>query len=294
MSGEDKTLRETVAEAISGNNDTTNAEATETKEGISAEGTAGETHTGGTPGYVSGIDISDIPEQDRPRIKELLTKKASLLENGYQGKFKEVADLKKEKEALAKLGLSSEKASEIIRNHIEQQNKPVTTQEKKDAAKMLDKLKDQIPPEQHYQIEQLRQAILEETNIKAVNEKLEKIEKLLGVYHQSAMTQREKQIESDLAVLSERYGKELVDKYGELIKERGLQNPTIPINKIFQYEVPDEEKEQAVLSKSNKKPLTDDKKKAITNSSSGVTASNEKVDVKGTSYADLLRRGIGK
>ena len=62
---------------------------------------------------------------------------------------------------------------------------------------------------------------------------------------------------------------------------------------IFQYEVPIEEIEQAILSK-GKKPLTEDKKKAITNPSSGITSATEKIDVKTSSYADILLKGIRK
>ncbi len=113
MSNQDTTLKDTLMEVIGGNKDTAIATEGETKEGISGEDTEGETKSGETPEYVSGIDISDIPEQDRPRIKELLSKKANLLEQGYQGKFKEIAEFKKAQDELVRAGLTTTEARDV-------------------------------------------------------------------------------------------------------------------------------------------------------------------------------------
>mgnify|MGYP001583588945 FL=1 len=150
MSDQDKTLKETLTEALSGNKDTTKVAEGETKQGISGEETEAETKSGETAEYVSGIDISDIPEQDRPRIKDLLSKKAKLLEDGYQGKFKEVAEFKNAQEELVKAGLTTAEARDVLIKHIEQKRnpQPATTTEKKDALKTLDKLINEAPLEQ--------------------------------------------------------------------------------------------------------------------------------------------------
>ena len=77
------TLREVIGETVSSPDKTSS---TETKESAPV-GTSAETKSGEpAKEYVSGIDLSDIPEQDRPRIKELFSKKAKLLEDGYQAK----------------------------------------------------------------------------------------------------------------------------------------------------------------------------------------------------------------
>ncbi len=292
MSEQDKTLQETVADALkSGNNDTAKADVNETKQGISVEETKGETQSGGTPEYVSGIDISDIPEQDRPRVKELLSKKAKLLEDGYQGKFKEVAEFKKAQEDLVRMGLSVNEARDVLTKHLEQKRNPAATiSDKKEALKTLDKLIGESPLEQRSALEQMRTIIKEETGISALSDKIEKMEKLLGMYQNSASQQRQKQIESDLSVFSDKYGKDLVEKYRSVLIEKGLNYPDLSINKIFQYEVPMEELEQAILTK-GRKPLTEEKKKAISNPSSGVASASEKVNIKASSYADLLRSG---
>jgi hypothetical protein len=105
--------------------------------------------------------------------------------------------------------------------------------------------------------------------------------------------ERKTQVNTELEKLSSKYGEELIGKYRDVITERGIQNPNLPIIKIFQFEVPIEEIEQAILLK-GKKPLTEDKKKANSSPSSGITSATEKVDVKTSSYADLLLKGLGK
>ena len=293
MSEQDKTLNETIAEAMGGNKETAAAKATETEQGISSEKeTEGETQSGETPEYVSGIDISDIPEQDRPRIKEFLSKKAGLLEKGYQDKFKEVAEYKKAQDDLVKAGLSLSEARDVLNRHIEQKRNP-TPSEKKEALKTLDKLIGEAPIEQRGALEQMRTIIKEETGVSELSKKVEQMEKLLGIYQATAMDSRQKQVEADLSKFSEKYGKELVEKYRDVITERALQHPTLPVNKIFQYEVPFEEIEQVILSK-GKKPLTEDKKNAITSPATKITSATEKIDIKKSSFQDILMAGFGK
>ena len=76
----DKTLRETIDSVVQETQETSRQKSNETEEGIS-KGTSDETNTGETAEkeYVNGIDITDIPVEERPRIKELLSKKAKLL-----------------------------------------------------------------------------------------------------------------------------------------------------------------------------------------------------------------------
>jgi predicted regulator of amino acid metabolism with ACT domain len=303
MSNQDKTLKETIADAVGGNKDTASVPAAETKEGISGDEATGETKSGETPEYVSGIDISDIPEQERPRIKELLSKKAKLLEDGYQGKFKEVAEFKKAQEELVKAGLSVAEAKDVLLKHIEQKRNPLAAAEKKDI-RTLDKLITEAPVEQRSALEQFR-TIAQEEGIAAFLDKVgykdmdsfvkdfKSLKDFAMATSGKLMEDRKIQIEKDLEALSSKFGKDLVEKYREVIAEKALQHPNVSINKIFQYEVPIEEIEQAILLK-GKKPLTEDKRKAITSSASGITSATEKIDTKKSSYADLLMKGLGK
>ncbi len=151
----------------------------------------------------------------------------------------------------------------------------------------------EAPYEQRSALEQMRTIILEETGVSALSEKVNKMEKLLGVYQQSAFDSKQKQIETDLTTLSEKYGKDLIEKYRDVITQRGLQNPNLSTTKIFSFEVPIEEIEQAILSK-GKKPLTKEKKEAISSSGSGITSASEKVDVKKETFASILMKGLKK
>ncbi len=293
MSDQDKTLKETIADAIDGNKETVHTDATETDQGISGQGAEGETKSGETPVYASGIDISDIPEQDRPWIRELLTKKAKLLEDGYQGKFKEVAQLKKVNEELSKLGITTDEARNAVIEYHQKKSNPKTTEQKKDALKTLDKLIEQSSIENRSSLEQMRTIILEETDTSVIKKDLEDIKKSLGVYQQSAMDTRKKQVDADMNVLSEEYGKDLIEKYRDTITEKAVQYPNMALEKIFQIEVPIVEIKQAILTK-GKKPLTNDKKQAISSSGSGITSAIEKIDIKKASFADILMSGFKK
>lgn len=294
MSSEDKTLRETIAEGLGGNDETTKTQANETDKGISAGETSGETKAGETPEYVSGIDISDIPEEDRPRIKELLGKKAKLLEDGYQTKFKEVADYKKEKDNLSKAGITVQEASDALKKYISNKSSPeLTKTDQKQTIKTLDKLIAEAPYEQQAALKQMRDIINEETEVSVIRKELDDIKKSLGFYQQKAMQERKVQVENDLVKLSEKYGQELINKYKDIIVERGLQYPDATVSKILSIEVPIEEIEQAILLK-GKKPLTKEKREAISSNGSGVTSAGEKIDVKTKSFADILMGGLKK
>jgi hypothetical protein len=274
----DKTLRETVAAAVLETQDTSRATNTETKEGIS-EGNEGETNTGETPEFVSGVDISKYPEQERTIAREVLKTKGKLLEDGYQGKFKEVAELKKTKEELGKLGLSPDEVQQVLSEHLRKKQNPViATEQKKEAIKTLDKLLESVPYDQKANLEQFRQIILEETETSTLKNEIKEmkhqLEKLTG---SAVQTQRER-LETELKGLGDKYGKDLIDKYHDELVDKALKF-NVSARKILVNEYTDEA-EQAVLAMSTKgkKPLTTEKKNAISSDSSGITTGKEKVN----------------
>ena len=283
MSGNDKTLQETLNEVID-EQGTANAAASEkeTGEGISAKETAEETQSGETSEFVSGIDIKDIPEQDRPRIKELLKKKADLLEKGYQPKFQEVAELKKSMEWLKSQGLTASEATEQLRKYAEQKKNPATTtQEKKEAVKTLDKLIETSPIEQRPALEQMRQIILEESNVSELRKEVADIKQVLGIVSSSAQKSREKEISLELdTTYSDKFGKEFIGKHKDRILEVALKFPNEPLSKIIKIETPDDEFEQALLASKigKKKPLTEEKRNAISSKGEGVSLAKDTVD----------------
>ena len=291
MSEETKTLQETVGEVVGKPEANKDSETTEPKEGIAQETQSGETKSGEKPEYVSGIDISDIPEQDRAKFKEKLALKAKLLEDGYQPKFQEVAQLKKAQEELVKMGLSVDEAYDVLAKHIEQRRNPkVTTEKKKEAVKILDNLLENAPYEQKPALEQMRQIILEETNIGELRKEISDLKTTIKEIQGESVSTKQSKANQFIDDLSSKYPKELVEKYRANMVDAHLRY-RIPLSRILQSVVPLEELEQAILTK-GKKPLTKEKKEAIFSNPSGVTTPAEKIDIKSKSLkgviADLL------
>lgn len=290
MSNEDKNLKDTLSEVI-GETKTPQDQEGETKEGMSEVDTTGETKAGETPDYVSGIDISDIPEQDRPKFREKLVKKAKLLEDGYKGKFEEVADLKKTREYLRQQGLSAQEVNKAIADYLTTKNKPATatTTEKKEALRTLDKLLESAPYEQRQALEQMRTIIKEESNQDKVDKLLQEVAQIkqtLGVVSHQTMETQYKKREVDLIQLEGVYGKDIVDKYKEKILNAGLRF-TDPTKNLFFAIVPPDELEQAILLR-GRKPLTREKREAISSTGEGVATATEKIDVKSKSLAGVI------
>jgi len=296
MSEENKTLQETVNTVVTEQKPAPqDNENTETEEGMSQETQSAETKAGETADYVSGIDISDIPEQDRPRIKELLEKKAKLLEDGYQPKFQEVAQLKKAQEDLVKMGLSVDEAYGVLDKHVKQRNNPqVTTEKKKEAVKVLDKLleraadydNDGKPTGQRQSLEQMRQIILEETNVGELKKEIGDLKTLVKELSGDNVNTKQTKANQFIDELSSTYPKELVEKYRANMVDAHLRY-RIPLKRMLQSVVPLDELEQAIL-KRGKKPLTQAKKEAISSNPSGVTSPTEQIDVKSKSWKDTI------
>lgn len=286
MSEENKTLQETVGEVVGKPEANKDNKTTETKEGMSQETQSEETKTGDTPDYVSGIDISDIPEQDRPKFKEKLALKAKLLEDGYNVKFQEVAKLRNAQEELVKMGLGVEEAYDVLSKHVEQRRNPVkTTEKKKEAIGTLDTLIEKAPYEQKPALEQMRKIILEETNVGELQKEVKSLKDIIKGIQGESLNTKQTKVNSHIDDLSSKYPKELVEKYRANMVDAHLRF-NIPLKRVLQSVVPLEELEQAILTK-GKKPLTKEKKEAISSSPSGVTSS-ETVDVKSKNWKDTI------
>ena len=280
MSGENKTLKETIAEGIK------TEPAVDTKKGMSQDDATGETKTGGTPVYASGVDISDIPEQDRPRITELLSKKASLLEKGYQGKFQKVAQLEKINDELASLGVDANEARDVILKHVETKKNPQTTQ-KKDALNKLDTLIANAPYEQQQALKDMRDIIQEETEIPALRKQIQDLTNAVNNLSGVSNDTRKERLNAELTDLKDKYGSDIIEKYQDAIIAEGVKYPKLSARKLLQIIASDDDVEQAVLFK-GKKLLTPEKKNAISSTGEGVTTATEKIDIKNRSLKDII------
>jgi hypothetical protein len=296
MSGEDKNLKGVLNEVI-GEAQAKPQDSNNTNQSELSNDKSGETDAGGTPEYVAGIDISDIPEQDRPRIKEKLELKAKLLEKGYQPKFQKVAALEKTLDWLQSEGLTVQESEAQLRSYAQQKKNPAqVVGDKKEAVKTLDKLISESDYSQRPALEQMRTIILEETNYKGLQKKIDDLENVLKMVSGSAVTSRQKEINSELdTTFTAKLGKDFVEKYRDKIVDISLKYPNVSISKIIMQETPDEEYEQALLAKSRngKKPLTQEKLNAISSDGGGRSNAKEEV-LQGRTWSESLRQLIKK
>mgnify|MGYP003403217924 FL=1 len=291
MSGEDKTppktLKEVVREQVTA---TPKPQVNEKNEGISSEDSKVETNAG-EPIYESGIDISDIPEQERTRLVPLLKKKAKLLEDGYQKKFSEVASFKKAQDDLIKSGLSVEEARNVLSEYIEKKRNPATdTEKKKDAVHTLNKLMDGADYATKEQLQTLRQIILEETSADELRKEISELKRLVSEMAGETTETKRQRVNEHMNVLKEKYGNELIEKYADNFYDAHIR-VGIPMPRLLQSIIPIEEIEQAILSK-QRKPLTKEKKDAISSPASDVSSPIErieKIETKGRTYRDVIK-----
>lgn len=286
MAGSDANVRETVKEVMGEVKDQTNVTpTTETKEQTSK---SPETETkSAEPVFVSGIDISDVAEQDRPRIQKALEDKAKLLEKGYQGKFKEVASFKKAQDDLVKAGLSVDEAKNVLQQHIDKKNAPTQT-EKKKANKILDNLIETAPLEQKETLRQLRQIVAEETDSSALQKRVKEMEQQLRNVSMGYTDVRKKDIDVQIGELTKEYGEDLVEKYRDVITEDAMKFNVSPEKALF-FKAESSEIKQAISQKKTKSNRTQEKVNAITNSNPGVASSTEQIDIKKTSLKDIIK-----
>lgn len=242
--------------------------------------------------YELGVDFSDIPEQIRTQVKEKFKQKGKLLEDGYQSKFREVAKFKQAQEELVQLGLSVNEAKDVLIQHINAKKNPIkSTEQKKDAVKILDSLVNDAPSEQKEALRQMRSIILEETNSDELKKEVHELKGLVKMLSGKADNERIGQVQTELVNLSKVYGDELVDKYKDTILEIASKFPNESVRKIFFHEAADE-LEQTILSKKedSKTILTKEKKEAISSNSSGISGAADMLDTKKESFSSLLQK----
>lgn len=239
--------------------------------------------------YVGGVDISDVPEQDRPRIKELLSKKISLVEKGAQEKFKEISKYKKEKDELLNAGLTEDEASGVLRQYLENK-KNNNTQTKSETLRTLDKMIKDAPYEQRESLSNLRQIIFEETGAQELRREVEDLKKMLGIVNNERVNSKVQSINNSLNALTDQYGKEFIDKYRDEIIKQGVAYPDAPVKRLITAIADPDDIEQAILSRVTKKEKTNIDKKlaAISSPNSGMVSSADSIDVRKESHKSLL------
>ena len=285
----DKTLKETLGEVREETTDTSQSKPKDTDEGLSkgdSDTSSGETEEPSTEvekEYVRGIDISDVPEADRPRIRKALEEKAANLEKGYQPKFQEVAELKRALEDFERRGISLKEAQEAIDDFAYRKRNP---QQKKDADRYLYSLIKEAPLEQKESLKNLRRIIKEETSdVSALKKELKEVRDQLGLVAQSHVSTRVKTLNTELDSLTKEYGAELIEKHRSTILKHGQNYDTSAEDLLFAV-APKEVKEHYTAKKP--RVLTKEKKNAISSEGSGITSGKEQIDVKNRSLKQIL------
>jgi hypothetical protein len=260
-----------------------------------------QTKSGTKPEFISGIDVSDLPDNmTREEFKVYLAKKGKLLEDGYQVKFKEVAEYKKEKDNLIAQGITPAEAGQIVRDAIANKKNQTTNDVKKEIRREIDILKDEAPDlETRKGVERLEKIVMElsksSPEYKELKERLDRAEKALGHYQNKNIQTRVESLNESLDKLSgEKYDKDFIEKWREKIVEEGKKYPDADVKKIIKVITDPDEETDAILrtkAKEEKKERSvKEKINANDSSSSGVTGSEKAIDVQKYSLKGLIRQ----
>ena len=259
-----------------------------------------QTKSGDKPEFISGIDVSDIPDNmTKAEFKEFLSKKGKLLEDGYTPKFKQVAEYAKERDAIVALGVTPQEASKIIRDAIAARGNDSKSEVKKDIKREIDQLKEEAPDlETRKGVERLERIIMElsksSPEYKELKERLDKAEQALGYVSQRELTNRADSLNEALDKLSDtRFDKAFIEKNRDAIIAEGKKFPNAPLNKIIQVVTDADEYADAILKtakkESSEKSRLKEKINANDSASSGVTGSEKQFDVNKNSLKNTLR-----
>lgn len=282
----DQTLREVIGSSV-------NNQAQEKSNVNNSE----QTQAGEKPEYVSGIDVSKIPDNmTKSEFKEFLAQKGKLLEDGYQGKFKEIADYKKERDALLAQGVSIKDAAKIIREAVS--NTDTKTEAKKEIKREIDALKDEAPDvDTRKGVERLERVIKElapdSPEFKELKKEISEIKKALGYFQNKNTQSRVDNVNESLNKLSgEKFDKDFIEKYRDKAIEEAKKYPDAPLNKILQVISDPDDYDSALLKTKNQEQKKENRIKEKINAndsaSTGVTGSSKQFDVKKSSLKDTI------
>lgn len=275
------TLREVIGETMTPQS-STSQETNDSNVAASDETTSGETSE---KEYVAGVDISDIPEQDRPRFKEKFLQKVKSVEKGAQDKFQEIAKYKKEKDSILASGVTEDEAIDVLNKYVESKRTQTNTTSKQETLRTLDKMIKDSPYEQQESLKNLRQIVKEEAGtdkMEAALAKIEQLERAVGYFNQDFSDKRASQVNSQLNELSKEFGKDFIEKHREKVVSESLKYPKADPEQILNAISDPRELRKAILSNSKPtvKAVTQEKLNAITSSGSGVSGAKEAISTK--------------
>jgi len=212
-------------------------------------------------GLISDIDLSDVPEERREEVKKYLVQKVKLYDTGFRAKTEEFSKDKREietqKQSLRELTLLRDeiegnpglktRVTKLI-NDFRAGNLDSDVS-KTNKIKTLDKLIDQSSDAETKEgLRQMRQIVQEETasygdlkdNYKELEQKFQRLE-------QATMSGQAERVEVKMGLLTDKYWKEIVDKYRTDIKAAALKFPGQDINKLFYHYANEDDIKSALL-----------------------------------------------
>ena len=227
-------------------------------------------------GLISDIDLSDVPEERREEVKKYLAQKVKLYDTGFRAKTEEFANDKKDfetqKQSLRELSLLRDeiegnpalktKVNKLI-NDFRAGNLD-SDDSKIDKIKTLDRLIDTASDAETKEgLRQMRQIVQEETSgYSGLQDSYKELEEKFLRLEQATMSGQAERVEVKIGLLTEKFGKEIVDKYKEDIKTAALKFPGQDINKLFYHYADENDIETALLHQAEGKKQLEEKRKA--------------------------------
>jgi hypothetical protein len=258
-----------------------------------------QTDSGDKREFVSGLDVSDVPDNmSKSEFKEYLAKKGKLLEDGYQSKFKGVAELARVQDELKQLGVSAQEAKKIINDAIANKNNTSLKDVTKEVKREIDALKDEAPDmETRKGVERLEKVIKElsvdSPAYKELKKDIEDIKKGLGFVQKKNIDSRIESITSSLDSLKgEKFDGDFIEKYRDKVVELGKQYPEASVRELIKAASTADDYDDALLKtkkqEQTKENRIKEKLNANDSASSGVTGKEKQLDVRKTGMKDLL------
>lgn len=226
-------------------------------------------------GILSDIDLSDVPENIRGEVAKRLEEKVKRYDSGFQSKM---ADLSKERRELEE---QRYKMRDLMRLQEEVSGNPDLEGEitnlinqaragnlkKKDVNSSTDKMLDKLissadNAETREQLQLLRNVVKEEVkDLVELKDQykgiLDKMKSLESVTHMTQMERADAKIKS----LTDRFGKEVIEKYKDDLKKLAVQYPNMSTEKLFYFTATDEELSSALVAEQKRKLEQEEKRK---------------------------------
>ena len=235
-------------------------------------------------GLIADIDLSDVPEQYRNEVRKKLGEKVKQYDTGFRSKTEDLArereQVQSQKVALRDLTVlrdeissnpALEKKITKVINDFRAGNFNPDDSKTKEASKLLDKLIDNASDaETKEQLRQMRQIVKDEIpDTSSMKEELQSMRKELESLKNATLTGQAERVTQKIGQLEERFGKDIIGKYKEQIKESALKFPGVEISKLFYSYADENDVKSALLYEAKHEKEIEQKRKEEGSSTGG-------------------------